>query len=94
VNDPYTIHLSEQTLKKLKKIPIHAVIKLNAWIDAVINYGLSETNKISGYYSEPLQGNRIGQYAVKLNKTYKAIYIIEKNKSIRFIEILHSDSML
>jgi toxin HigB-1 len=93
VNDIYTIFLSKQVLEELKKIPIHIVIKLEAWIDAVVNCGLSAIKKKRGYYSEPLQGNRIGQYAIKLDKTYRAIYVIEKNKSIRFVEILQVSAL-
>jgi hypothetical protein len=33
VNDMYTVHLSKQALRDLKKIPIHMALKLQSWID-------------------------------------------------------------
>ena len=74
--------------QRLKKVSVYITLKLQSWIDEVINTGLNETRKISGYHDEPLKGKRLGQRSIRLNKAYRAIYIIENDNSIRFIEIL------
>jgi len=88
VNDICTVHMSKQAVRNLKKVPINIALKLQAWIDEVINSGLSETRKIRGYHDEPLKGDRVGQRSIRLNRAYRAIYIIEDENSIRFVEIL------
>lgn len=88
VNEACVVHLSKQAIKNLKKTPIHIALKLQAWIDEIINNGLNETRKISGYHDEPLKGNRKKQRSIRLNKAYRAIYVIEKNNNIYLIKII------
>jgi toxin HigB-1 len=88
MNDIYTVHFSKHALKNLKKSPIHIALKLQAWIDEIINTGLNEVRKISGYHDGPLKGNRAGQRSIRLNKAYRAIYVIETSNRISFVEIL------
>jgi len=52
---------------------------------------LKELKKIPGYHDEPLQGKRRGQRSIRLNKAYRAIYVIEEDKSIKFVEIIEVD---
>jgi len=40
--------------------------------------------KVSGYYDEPLKGKRKGQRSIRLNKAYRAFYVINKNGMIEF----------
>lgn len=81
--------MTKQAIKKLKKLPIHIVLKLQVWIDSVINDGLNEVRKISGYHDEPLQGDRAGQRSIRLNRAYRAIYIVEEStNSVSFVEII------
>jgi len=85
----YTVRLTKQAIKNLKKLPIHIVLKLQVWIDGVINDGLNEVRKISGYHDEPLQGDRVGQRSIRLNRAYRAIYIVEEpTNSVSFVEII------
>ena len=81
------VRLSRLAKKHLKKMPFYIVENLTAWIEGVQNLGLNEIRKISGYHDEPLQGNRWGQRSIRLNKSYRAIYIILKNNKIEFISI-------
>lgn len=53
---------------------------MQTWIHAVGCYGLREVRKIKGYHDELLKGKRAGQYSIRLNKAYRAIYIIEHDR--------------
>ena len=88
MKDIFDVKISRNGLKDLKKIPLPIAIKLQSWIDDVGHRGLSEVRKILGYHDEPLQGKREGQRSIRLNKAYRAIYVIEKNKEIKFLEII------
>lgn len=83
-----TVKLSRKVKKDIKKLPIPIVIKLATWIEAVQKDGLTEIRKISGYHDEPLQGIRFGQRSIRLNRSYRAIYVIRKNVRIDFLEVL------
>ena len=84
----YTVVLSEKAKRNLQKIPLHIVKKLMYWIDEVGNDGLSEVRKISGYHDEPLKGDRKGQRSIRLNKAYRAIYVVDTKGVIHFVEII------
>lgn len=86
MSDIFDVKLSTKALKDLRKIPLPIVIKLQSWIDAVGHRGLSEVRKIPGYHDEPLRGRREGQRSIRLNKAYRAIYVI-KDGAISFVEI-------
>lgn len=88
MQDIFDVKLSRAALKGLKKLPLYIVVKLQAWIEDVGHHGLQEVRRVPGYHDEPLQGDRIGQRSIRLNKAYRAIYKIEKEKLIRFIEII------
>lgn len=88
MKDIIDVKLSKKALKDLKKLPLPIVIKLQAWIDEIGHSGLSTVRKIPGYHDEPLKGKRIGQRSIRLNKAYRAIYVIDKNQLLQFIEII------
>lgn len=79
-----TVVISGTTLKELKKIPRYIVDKLDFWVDAVEKFGLSEVQRIPSFHDEPLFGKRKGQRSIRLNKSYRAIYSILKDK-IEFV---------
>jgi proteic killer suppression protein len=56
MKDIYDVKLSAKAKKDLKKVPLPIALKLQTWIDAVGDSGLSETRKIPGYHDEPLKG--------------------------------------
>lgn len=72
--------------KVLSKLPKHVLVKLHLWITLVGEHGLDEVRKIPGYHDEPLSGVRIGQRSIRLNKTYRAFYRIEKN-TVEFVDV-------
>lgn len=76
--------LSKLAEKQVKKIPFYIYQNLQYWILSVEIKGLRTVRKISGYHDEPLKGNREGQRSIRLNKSYRAIYV----ESIEGIEIL------
>ena len=84
--DIYDVNLSTNAKKNLRKVPVYIVTKLQSWIDAVKHQGLNEVRKVPGYHDEPLQGKRIGQRSIRLNRSYRAIYSIQKDL-IEFVEI-------
>lgn len=67
-----------------KKLPKHIVAKLAAWVDAVV----SEVRKISGFHDESLKGKRKGQRSIRLSKSYRAIYVINKDGQMEVVEII------
>lgn len=87
LNDIHTVTTSATALTQLQKVPVHIVEKLYTWIKQVKLLGLSETRKIKGYHDEPLKGDRDNQRSIRLNKAYRAIYVIKKGKTIKFAEI-------
>lgn len=87
MKNTYDVVLSERAKDDLKKIPMFIAIKLQAWIDSIGHRGLREVSKIRGYHDEPLQGNRKGQRSIRLSRAYRAIYTIEKDVTIDYIEV-------
>jgi proteic killer suppression protein len=81
------IQITKQALRDLKRTPQHLQDKFRAWLVAVNKSGLEETRKCSGWHDEPLQGERKGQRSIRLNKQWRAIYVLKKNGQIQFIEV-------
>jgi toxin HigB-1 len=72
--------------KVLGRLPKHVLVKLHLWITLVGEQGLEEVRKIRGYHDEPLSGIRLGQRSIRLNKTFRAFYRIEKNV-VEFVDV-------
>jgi proteic killer suppression protein len=88
MHDIIDVRLSRQALKDLKSVPIFIAIKLQAWIDDVGHRGLIAVRKIPGYHDEPLKGKRRGQRSIRLSHAYRAIYVIDKQQRLQFVEII------
>ena len=84
----YDVVMTKKLDVALKKLPKHIIAKLTAWINAVAHDGLSEVRKISGFHDEPLHGERKGQRSIRLSKSYRAIYIIDKAGQMEIVEII------
>jgi len=84
----YNVVLRKKLQVDLIKLPKHIIAKLTAWINAVGHDGLSEVRKIPGYHDEPLQGERKGQRSIRLSKSYRAIYFIDKSGQMEIVEII------
>ena len=88
MSDIYVVKLTRKALKDLRKVPLYIAIKLQAWIDEVQHLGLSHARKLPGYHDELLRGKRDGQRSIRLNKSYRAIYIIKNSNKIKCVEII------
>lgn len=87
--DIFDVKISRQAERDLKKVPLQIALKLQIWIDGVKNEGLREIRKRPGFHDEPLKGKkREGQRSIRLNKAYRAIYEIDTNGLIHFVEII------
>ncbi len=86
--DIFAVKLANKVRKSRKQLPAHICLKLAAWIDAVANQGLSQVRKIPGYHDEPLKGKRFGQRSIRLSKAYRAIYVIDAEGEVEFVEII------
>lgn len=73
-------------LSALALYPRPIIDKLQSWIEAIEIEGLREVRKLSGFHDEPLKGKRKGQRSIRLNRSYRAIYTIQKDK-IEFVLI-------
>ena len=85
MKDIFDVKIARPAIKDIKKLPCHIVRKLQAWVDDVGHQGLNKVRKVPGYHDEPLKGNRRGQRSARLSKAYRAIYNIEKDRTITFI---------
>ena len=85
--DIYHVVVSDKALKDLKRVPLYIATKFQLWVEDVGRHGLSEVRKISGYNDEPLKGKRKDQRSIRLNHAYRAIYIIETDQTVRFVEV-------
>ena len=81
------IQITKSALKDLKKTPLYLQEKFRSWLVAVSKIGLEETRKRPGWHDEPLVGDRKGQRSIRLNKKWRAIYIIKNDGTIEFIEV-------
>lgn len=86
-DDIYEVIISGTAIKQLQKTPTYIKENLYKWVEQVKLLGLSEVRKIKSYHDEPLKGKRVGQRSIRLNKAYRAIYLIQNNKTIKFAAI-------
>ncbi len=86
--DIFTVVLSEKAKNNLQTVPAYIARKLASWIDSVAHDGLIAVRKIPGFHDEPLKGIRKGQRSIRLNKAYRAIYVIGKQGNIEIAEIM------
>ncbi len=61
--------------KQLNRLPVNIQESLQYWADSVEWLGIREVRKYKGYHDEPLKGLRDGQRSIRLNRSYRAIYI-------------------
>lgn len=74
------VRISKFAEKQLKRVPRYIAESLLYWARSVELIGLNETRKLLGYHDEPLRGVRKGQRSVRLNRSYRAIYIESESK--------------
>ncbi|MGZ3789825.1 MAG: hypothetical protein ACXVLQ_14950 [Bacteriovorax sp.] len=77
----------EKIEKALKSLPEHIRDKLFSWARLVERSGIREARKVASYHDEPLKGARIGQRSIRLSRSYRAIYIEEREGFINIIVV-------
>jgi proteic killer suppression protein len=88
VNIKTTIYFDKNFEKQLDKVPEYIKIKTMAWVHLVEQRGIREVSRSKGFHDEPLQGKRSGQRSVRLNRSYRLIYIFNNNSvNIILIEV-------
>ena len=83
----YKVVISKQAKKQILKLSKYIIESLEAWVDDVEVRGLIEVRKTLGYHDEPLHGDRKGQRSIRLNRAYRAIYVIKSDNSIEFVSV-------
>lgn len=74
--------------RQLQKVPIHIQNKFRAWAMAVEEEGIYRVRMQPGFHDEPLKGKREGQRSIRLNRAYRAIYILKNSYEIELIEVI------
>jgi proteic killer suppression protein len=83
-----TVRLAPRVTKALRKLPSHIVDKLRAWVRGVETFGLDTIKTTKGFHDEPLHGEREGQRSIRLSKSYRAIYVIERDEvKVEFVKV-------
>jgi proteic killer suppression protein len=82
------IELTKNAQKDLAKVPNFIKEKLLLWVDLVERLGLRQAKVIPGFHDEPLKGERKGQRSIRLNRSYRAIYIEIEGKKAHLISII------
>jgi proteic killer suppression protein len=77
----------DKVQKDLRRLPDFIVTRLRKWARDVELIGLESVKKISGYHDEPLYGLRRGQRSIRLNRSYRAIYIVQKEGVVRIVSV-------
>ena len=83
-----SVVITDAAKKDLRTVPAHVSDKLEAWARAVAAYGLDEVRKVPGYHDEPLRGDRKGQRSIRLNKSYRAFYVISADGAVQFVAVI------
>lgn len=74
--------------KQLRKLPKNIRNAFAYWVESLEMFGTSVIRRIPGYHDEPLKGDRRGQRSVRLNKSYRVIYIeVKEGIEITVIEV-------
>ena len=82
-----TVVLAKAVNRGLRRLPQHVAAKLLGWVSGVETFGLEAMRRIPGYHDEPLHGDRRGQRSIRLSRSWRAFYTVERNE-VR-IEYVH-----
>lgn len=80
--------IDKKAEKEMRHLPGYIAVSLRNWIYSVLRYGIYEVRKTPGYHDEPLYGARAGQRSVRLNRSYRLIYIMDENGEVMIIRVI------
>ena len=86
-----TIVVFDKVAKVLRRLPPQILDRLYKWASDVERIGIERVRQITGYHDEPLKGRRRGQRSIRLNKSYRAIYVMNQKQEVKiiFVEEVH-----
>lgn len=82
------MELSEHALRDLQRCPFYIGVKVRHWLQAIKEQGLENVRHRSGLHDEPLKSSRAGQRSVRLNRAYRAFYILVAGKSGPYVKVI------
>jgi len=56
-------------------------------VASVESKGLEEVRRQPGWHDEPLKGQRRGQRSIRLNRQWRAIYVVLSDGTVEFCEV-------
>ena len=74
--------------KQLARVPAYIREHVRYWAISVEELGIKEVRKLPGYHDEPLRGDRKGQRSIRLNRSYRLIYVEDTAGEIIVISVL------
>ena len=74
--------------RQLGSVPRNVAAKFFEWTKAVQRLGLPEVRRRPGFHDEPLKGNRRGQRSIRLNRSYRAIYVETRDGTVELVEVM------
>jgi proteic killer suppression protein len=86
--DCWKVIWSKRVEKQIQRLPKYIQERFNVWTDAIRLEGMRHTRRQPGYHDEPLTGNRKGQRSVRLNRSYRAIYVERTEGCVELIEVI------
>jgi proteic killer suppression protein len=81
------VRVTRRAKKQVLKLPGQVQTKLWTWVDLVTVTGLEEVRKIPGWHDEPLVGPRRGTRSIRLNKAYRAIYRLVRDREAELVSV-------
>jgi len=88
MSDIKMVTWSKHVDRQLEKLPKNIGKKLYAWADLVRISGILAIRTHSGFHDEPLKGQRLGQRSIRLNRSYRAIYVEKHDGTLEFLEVI------
>ena len=85
------IYFTKLAEKQLAKAPTYIQEKLQNWITLVQKRGLLFVRTLKGLHDEPLQGKRMNQRSIRLNRQWRAIYEEQTGTIIAIQEVTPHD---
>lgn len=82
------IDWSPKVEKQLDRLPMQIQEQFQTWVDSIKLIGVAQTRRRPGLHDEPLKGCRQGQRSVRLNRSYRVIYIESDENRFRVLQVI------
>ncbi len=82
-----TVLIEKKAQKSLEIVPYYIRDNLFQWVERVEEFGIDEVRKIKGFHDEPLKWARKGERSIRLNRSYRAIYV-ESIEALQFVILI------